>query len=200
MDGQDVKESSRSAITLVVLAVVFLAAIAWGWSRVTSPFPEKVEAAPCTDTLVAAGDEVAPPQVMVTVLNAGGANGLAGKTMDKAGRLRLRPGQDRQRAPGHRVGLRAGVVRRPGRPGRDPAGVVPRQGRRGRRPALGLPGRDDRGRQEVQGRHEGPGHGDRAERLLRLHASAEHRPEPLVVAVSRAGGPRPATGRGDRPR
>lgn len=83
MDGQDVKESSRSAITLVVLAVVFLAAIAWGWSRVTSPFPEKVEAAPCTDTLVAAGEEVAPPQVMVTVLNAGGANGLAGKTMDK---------------------------------------------------------------------------------------------------------------------
>lgn len=83
MDGQDVKESSRSAITLVVLAVVFLAAVAWGWSRVTTPFPEKVEAAPCTDTLVSSGDEVAPPQVMVTVLNAGGANGLAGTTMDK---------------------------------------------------------------------------------------------------------------------
>lgn len=83
MDGQDVKQGSRSAITLVVLAVVFLAAVAWGWSRVTSPFPEKVEAAPCTDTLVASGEDVAPPQVMVTVLNAGGANGLAGTTMDK---------------------------------------------------------------------------------------------------------------------
>lgn len=78
----DVRESSRSALTLAVLAVVFVAGVSWAWSRVTEPFPEKVAAAPCTETLVPQGDEVAPPQVMVTVLNAGGADGLAGKTMD----------------------------------------------------------------------------------------------------------------------
>lgn len=79
----DVRQGSRAAITLAVLAVVFLAGITWAWSRVTEPFPEKVEAAPCTDTLIREGEDVAPPQVMVTVLNAGGANGLASKTMDK---------------------------------------------------------------------------------------------------------------------
>lgn len=70
-------------MTLAVLAVVFLAGITWAWGRVTEPFPEKEPAAPCTDTLIRAGEDVAPPQVLVTVLNAGGANGLANKTMDK---------------------------------------------------------------------------------------------------------------------
>jgi hypothetical protein len=79
----DVRQGGRSAMTLAVLAVVFLAGVAWAWSRVTEPFPEKVEAAPCTDTLIREGEEVSPPQVMVTVLNAGGANGLASKTMDQ---------------------------------------------------------------------------------------------------------------------
>lgn len=83
MVGLDVKAGSRSAITLGALAVVFVASAAWGWSRVTQPFPEKVEAAPCTDTLIPKGDDLAPPQVMVTVLNGGGANGLATKTMDQ---------------------------------------------------------------------------------------------------------------------
>lgn len=83
MEGLDLKEGNRSAMTLAVLAVVFLAGVAWAWSRVTEPFPEKLEAAPCTDTLIKAGEDVAPPQVMVTVLNAGGSNGLAGQTMSK---------------------------------------------------------------------------------------------------------------------
>lgn len=79
----DVKDGGRSAITLAVLAVVFLASVAWAWSRVTEPFPEKVQPAPCTDTLITKGEEVAPPQVMVTVLNAGGGNGLANQTMNR---------------------------------------------------------------------------------------------------------------------
>lgn len=83
MDGLDLKEGNRSAMTLAVLAVVFLASIAWAWSRVTEPFPEKIDPPPCTDTLVAAGEDLAPPQVMVTVLNAGGSNGLAGQTMNR---------------------------------------------------------------------------------------------------------------------
>ena len=76
----DARQGGRSAITLAILAVVFLASVAWAWSRVTDPFPEKVEAAPCTDTLISEGSDLAPIQVMVTVLNAGGANGLASKT------------------------------------------------------------------------------------------------------------------------
>lgn len=83
MDGLDLKEGNRSAMTLAVLAVVFLASVAWAWSRVTEPFPEKIDPPPCTDTLIAAGEDVAPPQVMVTVLNAGGGNGLAGQTMNR---------------------------------------------------------------------------------------------------------------------
>lgn len=79
----DVRQGGRSAITLAVLAVVFLAGVGWAWSRVTEPFPERAAPAPCTDTRIAAGDELAPPQVMVTVLNAGGPNGLASKTMSR---------------------------------------------------------------------------------------------------------------------
>ena len=79
----DVKEGSRSAVTLAVLAVVFLASVLWAWSSVTEPLPERAKPAPCTDTRVKAGEEVAPPQVRVNVLNAGGPNGLASKTMAK---------------------------------------------------------------------------------------------------------------------
>lgn len=75
------KESGRSAMTLAVLAVIFLGSVAWAWGRVTEPFPEKIEPAPCTDTLISKGEDLAPPQVMVSVLNAGGSNGLASKTM-----------------------------------------------------------------------------------------------------------------------
>lgn len=79
----DVRQGGRSAITLAVLAVVFLAGITWAWSRVTEPFPERADPSPCTSTLVRAGEDIAPPQVLVTVLNAGGGNGLASETMDK---------------------------------------------------------------------------------------------------------------------
>lgn len=79
----DVRETGRSALTLAVLGVVFVGGVAWAWSNVTQPFPEKVTAPPCTETVIAEGDDVAPPQVMVTVLNAGGANGLANTTMDR---------------------------------------------------------------------------------------------------------------------
>jgi hypothetical protein len=79
----EVNETGRSALTLAVLAVVFLGSVAWAWVRVTEPFPEKVDTPPCTDTVIAEGEDVAPPQVMVSVLNAGGPNGLASQTMDR---------------------------------------------------------------------------------------------------------------------
>lgn len=79
----DVRQGGRSAITLAVLAVVFLAGVTWAWSSITEPFPERAAPAPCTETLIGAGEDVAPPQILVTVLNAGGSNGLAGNTMNK---------------------------------------------------------------------------------------------------------------------
>ncbi|WP_141014629.1 LytR C-terminal domain-containing protein [Nocardioides sambongensis] len=74
--------TGRSAVTLVVLAVLFLGGITWAWSRVTEPFPEAQETPLCTDTTVSAGSSVRPGQVLVSVLNASGRNGLAGETMD----------------------------------------------------------------------------------------------------------------------
>lgn len=79
----DVRQNSRSAITLAALTVVFLAGVSWAWASVTEPFPERETAAPCTETLVARGDELAPPQVLVNVLNGGGGNGLAATTMSR---------------------------------------------------------------------------------------------------------------------
>src|SRR5689334_15920813 len=39
----DVKARTRSAVTLAVLAVVFVIGVAWAWSSVTDPFPEKAD-------------------------------------------------------------------------------------------------------------------------------------------------------------
>lgn len=74
-------------MTLAVLAILFMASVAWAWSQVTDPFPERVAAGPCTDTLISAGEDVAPPQVLVSVLNASGRDGLAGSTMQRLARF-----------------------------------------------------------------------------------------------------------------
>ncbi len=71
----------RSAITLLGLVVLLLAGVAWAWSAVSEPFPERAEAASCTSTVVAAGEKVYPDQVTVSVLNAGPSEGLADRTM-----------------------------------------------------------------------------------------------------------------------
>ncbi|QYJ02998.1 LytR C-terminal domain-containing protein [Nocardioides panacisoli] len=73
---------SRSALTLVVLAVALVAAVGWGWSQVTGTLPTPTEdAGPCTDQSIAAGEKVRPAQVTVSVLNASDRGGLAGRTM-----------------------------------------------------------------------------------------------------------------------
>ncbi len=71
----------RSAITLLCLLVVLLIGVAWAWSAVSEPFPEREQAAICTSTVVAAGEKVYPDQVTVSVLNAGTSEGLADRTM-----------------------------------------------------------------------------------------------------------------------
>ena len=71
----------RSAATLVALVVLLLVGVTWAWSAVTEPFPEREEAAVCTDQSVAEGEKVYPDQVTVSVLNAGDSEGLADRTM-----------------------------------------------------------------------------------------------------------------------
>ena len=71
----------RSAVTLLGLVVLLLAGVAWAWSAVSEPFPEREEAATCTSTVVDPGEKVYPDQVTVSVLNAGTSEGLADRTM-----------------------------------------------------------------------------------------------------------------------
>ena len=73
---------TRSAVTLALLAVLFLAGAAWAWSTVTEPFPEKEEQPACVDSAVAEGDRITPGAVLVNVFNASSTEGLAGETID----------------------------------------------------------------------------------------------------------------------
>jgi hypothetical protein len=65
------------------LAVLLVIGVAWGWSAVSEPFPEGEEVATCTSTTVEEGEKVYPDQVTVSVLNAGGREGLANRTMSE---------------------------------------------------------------------------------------------------------------------
>ena len=78
----DIKARATSAITLAVLVVLFVIGVAWAWSTVTDPFPEKEEQPACSDSSFAAGDRVTPGNVLVNVFNASGTDGLARETMD----------------------------------------------------------------------------------------------------------------------
>lgn len=78
----DTKARARSAVTLAVLAVLFVVGVAWAWSSVTEPFPEPEEQPACVESSFAAGDRVTPGNVLVNVLNASETEGLAGETMD----------------------------------------------------------------------------------------------------------------------
>ena len=74
-------QAGRSALTLGGLALALLLAAAWGWSQVTEPFPRKTEPPTCLSRVVPAGEKVFADQVTVSVFNASGRNGLAGRTM-----------------------------------------------------------------------------------------------------------------------
>ncbi len=76
------KARARSAVTLAVLAVLFVVGVVWAWSSVTEPFPEPEEQPACVESSFAAGDRITPGNVLVNVLNASKTEGLAGETMD----------------------------------------------------------------------------------------------------------------------
>ena len=73
----------RTIATLTALLLLLFLAVRIGVDRVSEPFPESSEPPVCIETAVEAGDTVAPGDVTVSVINAGGANGLAGRTLSE---------------------------------------------------------------------------------------------------------------------
>ncbi|MDN4171984.1 LytR C-terminal domain-containing protein [Nocardioides sp. SOB77] len=71
----------RTLLTLGVLSLLLLGGAAWGWSALTEPVPGAVDSPTCVDTDVTAGSRLFADQVVVSVLNAGDREGLAGQTM-----------------------------------------------------------------------------------------------------------------------
>jgi LytR cell envelope-related transcriptional attenuator len=71
----------KTLLTLAVLAVLLLVGVAWGWSAMTSPFPQKATTKDCNPTVLQAGDRVSAPKVTVSVFNASDRVGLAERTM-----------------------------------------------------------------------------------------------------------------------
>lgn len=74
-------QSARTAATLAVLALLLVLGAVWGWSAATAPIPDTPAPPPCVPVDIKAGERVYPDQVLVSVLNAGGREGLAGRTM-----------------------------------------------------------------------------------------------------------------------
>lgn len=72
---------ARSLATLAGLGVLLVIAALWGWQAATQPFPGSTEPSACVVHSFAKGDKVRPGDVMVSVLNGGTRNGLAGLTM-----------------------------------------------------------------------------------------------------------------------
>ncbi len=79
----DLLRKFRSLATLSVLGVLMLVGVTWGWSAATSPLPDYEDPPICDNTTLAAGDKVYPDQVTVSVINAGGRDGLASQTMEQ---------------------------------------------------------------------------------------------------------------------
>lgn len=73
--------SVKSWITLGVLAFLLLLGVSWGYAQVTEPFPGKVDPPVCVETSFPAGERIYPQDVTVSVLNASGREGLAGRIM-----------------------------------------------------------------------------------------------------------------------
>ena len=75
---------TRTAVTLAVLAVIVVAAVGWGLSRVSAPFSDADEgtASTCTDQTFSGSDRVRPSDVAVSVLNASARGGLAATTLE----------------------------------------------------------------------------------------------------------------------
>ena len=86
------RPGARSAATIFVLCALLLLGGAWAWSALTAPFPGKAAAPLCEDRTVAKGEKIYPPQVVVSVYNAGQRLGLASQTMSLFARRGFKEG------------------------------------------------------------------------------------------------------------
>jgi hypothetical protein len=77
----DLLPSAKSAVTLGVLTLILVLGVSWGYAQVTEPFPGKVDPPICVDTSYPAGERIYPSDVTVSVVNASGREGLAGRVM-----------------------------------------------------------------------------------------------------------------------
>lgn len=93
----------KSLLTLVVLGLFLVAAGAWGLSALTKPFPQRAEPPICVDVPFAAGERIFRGDIIVSVLNAGSRNGLAGLTMDLFVDAGFAEGQKGNTEPGTKV-------------------------------------------------------------------------------------------------
>jgi len=75
--------SLKSALTLLVLALLMLVAAVWGWQAATQPLPSSEPAPLCTDVTVLTGKQVFRDQVAVSVYNGSDRSGLASATMEQ---------------------------------------------------------------------------------------------------------------------
>lgn len=75
--------SAKTAITLGVLGLLLILGVSWGFAQVTEPFPGKVDPPICVDTIHPAGERLYPADVTVSVVNASGREGLAGRIMQE---------------------------------------------------------------------------------------------------------------------
>ncbi len=72
----------KAILTLGVLSALVLLGLTWGWSAMTSPFPQgAAEPRICVETTLQPGERVAAPKVTVSVFNASERLGLADRTM-----------------------------------------------------------------------------------------------------------------------
>lgn len=98
-------QGARSAITLAVLGLVLVGAAVWGWTAATEPLPGKVDTPICVDRAVPEGEKVFPPDVTVSVYNAGTREGLAGRVMQELTDAGFHEGNSGNAAPNVRVGV-----------------------------------------------------------------------------------------------
>jgi hypothetical protein len=105
------EQAARSALTLLVLAVLVVLGGVWGWSALTQPFPgETTPPTPptCVATVVQAGEKVFPEQVTVSVYNASDRDRLASRTMAEFANAGFVEGDTGNAPKGARV-LRAAI-------------------------------------------------------------------------------------------
>jgi hypothetical protein len=81
MDGRGIARI-KAAVTFGVLLLILVVGVSWAWSAVTEEFPEREPTPACVTTEVRAGEPLRPGAITVSVLNAGGQEGLARSTMD----------------------------------------------------------------------------------------------------------------------